>query len=189
METKRESSIGPGGAEPYATRTGSATVTIDRILPGPAERVWAYLTESDKRRQWFASGPMDLRPGGAVALTFRNNQLSGQPARADDGSADDVDHQLNGVIVRCEPMSLLVFRWGQNENASEVTFALSPHGGDTRMVVTHRRLESHGQLLSVSAGWHAHIGILLDILSDEPPRNFWPEHARLAKVYGERFVE
>ena len=28
------------------------TVQIKRVLPGPIERVWAYLTESDKRGQF-----------------------------------------------------------------------------------------------------------------------------------------
>ena len=56
----------PGTAvdEPYATMPAPATVRIERILPGPVERDWTYLTESDKRRQWFAAGPMELRPGG-----------------------------------------------------------------------------------------------------------------------------
>ena len=74
--------------------------------------------------------------------------------------------------------------------ASQVTFELSPHGGDTRILVTHRRLADRRQLLSVSAGWHVHIGILIDLLSGATPRrSFWPEHARLEKVYSERFAE
>ncbi len=178
------------GAEPYATMPAPATVRIERILPGPPERVWAYVTESDKRRKWVAEGPMDLRQDGAVALTFRNNDLSNEAGRP--GShcpAGGVDHQMNGVIVRCEPPRLLVFRWSQAAAASEVTFELSPLGGDTRMLVTHRRLADRKQLLSVSAGWHVHIGILRDLLSDEAPRSFWSEHGRLEKIYGERFAE
>lgn len=38
-------------AEPYATMPAPATVRIERILPGLIERVWAYLTESEKRRE------------------------------------------------------------------------------------------------------------------------------------------
>lgn len=37
--------------EPYATLPAPATVRIERVLPGPVERVWAYLTESEKRRE------------------------------------------------------------------------------------------------------------------------------------------
>src|SRR5690606_39019955 len=32
------------------------TVRFRRVLPGPIERVWAYLTEADKRAKWFAGG-------------------------------------------------------------------------------------------------------------------------------------
>jgi uncharacterized protein YndB with AHSA1/START domain len=33
----------------FATATATDTLRIERILPGPVERVWAYLTERDKR--------------------------------------------------------------------------------------------------------------------------------------------
>jgi hypothetical protein len=36
----------------YGALTAPATLMIQRLLPGPIERVWAYLTESDLRRQW-----------------------------------------------------------------------------------------------------------------------------------------
>ena len=133
---------------------------------------------------------MDLQPGGAAALTFRNDDLSVEAGRHDSAcSADGVTHQMNGTVVHSVPPRLLVFRWEARPKSSEVTFELSPHGSDTRLLLTHRRLADRRQLLSVSAGWHVHIGILMDLLSDEAPRSFWSEHARLEKVYGERFPE
>ena len=47
-----------------------ATVRLERLLPGPIERVWAYLTEADKRATWFAGGVFDLRVGGKANLYF-----------------------------------------------------------------------------------------------------------------------
>ena len=38
------------------TSTEPGTVRLERLLPGPIERVWAYLTESAKRATWFAAG-------------------------------------------------------------------------------------------------------------------------------------
>ena len=35
----------------YGQLIEPATLKIQRLLPGTAERVWAYLTESDLRRQ------------------------------------------------------------------------------------------------------------------------------------------
>ena len=32
----------------YGVQTAPDTVRIERLLPGPIERLWAYLTESDK---------------------------------------------------------------------------------------------------------------------------------------------
>jgi Glyoxalase/Bleomycin resistance protein/Dioxygenase superfamily len=41
-------------------------ISFMRVLPGPIERVWAYLTEPEKREKWFASGPMEFRASGRV---------------------------------------------------------------------------------------------------------------------------
>ncbi|MHB8911176.1 MAG: SRPBCC domain-containing protein [Lysobacter sp.] len=48
----------------FAAITEPGTVGIRRMLPGPIECVWAWLTESEPRRKWLASGEMDLRAGG-----------------------------------------------------------------------------------------------------------------------------
>ena len=50
------------------------TVKLERLLPGPVERVWAYITESDKRAKWLAAGEFDLRVGGRVRLEFDNSR-------------------------------------------------------------------------------------------------------------------
>ena len=47
----------------YGVLTEPATLTIQRMLPGPIERVWAYLTESDLRRKWLAAGEMEMKVG------------------------------------------------------------------------------------------------------------------------------
>ena len=58
--------------------TEAGAIRFERLLPGPIERVWAYLTESDKRGKWLASGPVELRVGGQVELHFRHADLSPQ---------------------------------------------------------------------------------------------------------------
>jgi uncharacterized protein YndB with AHSA1/START domain len=40
-----------------------AEVRFQRLLPGPIETVWAYLTDSRKHGEWFASGPIEPRAG------------------------------------------------------------------------------------------------------------------------------
>ena len=43
----------------FGALTEPATLTIERLLPGPIERIWSYLTESDMRSKWLASGSME----------------------------------------------------------------------------------------------------------------------------------
>ena len=45
----------------------AGTIRFERLLPGPIERVWAFLTESEKRKLWLAAGDFELRPGGKLA--------------------------------------------------------------------------------------------------------------------------
>src|SRR5688572_22374633 len=73
----------------FGVITEDATLTIQRLLPGPIERVWAYLTESDLRRQWMASGDMELKVGAPFELTWRNNELSNPPGKRPEGFGDE----------------------------------------------------------------------------------------------------
>jgi len=59
--------------------TAPRTVRIERALPGPIERVWAYLTEPDKRGAWLAGGPIELKEGGKVRLEFMHTNLTPEP--------------------------------------------------------------------------------------------------------------
>ena len=65
--------------------TEPATITIQRFLPGPIERVWAYLTESDLRRQWLAAGQMEMKVGAPFELVWRNNELTNPPGKRPEG--------------------------------------------------------------------------------------------------------
>ncbi len=62
----------------YGMIIETGTLRIQRLLPGPIERVWAYLTESDKRATWLAAGDMKLENGAQVELVFRNSDLTGE---------------------------------------------------------------------------------------------------------------
>src|ERR1700733_13906179 len=62
--------------EQYGKFTGPAEIRIVRTLPGPIERVWEYLTDSEKRSRWFAGGPMEPRQGGKLTLNFRHINLA-----------------------------------------------------------------------------------------------------------------
>ena len=62
--------------DPRATLIKPSTIRFERLLPGPVERVWAYLTESKKRATWLAAGEFDLR-GVASLLTGTGRDATG----------------------------------------------------------------------------------------------------------------
>jgi uncharacterized protein YndB with AHSA1/START domain len=167
----------------FGVVTEARTLRIRRVLPGPIERVWAYLTESDKRGRWLASGPMELRVGGKVELTFRNTELTGHGEPPPDKYQKYEGAGISGHVTRCEPPRLLSHTWGEG---SEVTFELTPEGENVLLVLTHRRLPDRTTMVSVASGWHTHLGILLDRLNRREPRPFWSTHARLEAEYEKR---
>jgi uncharacterized protein YndB with AHSA1/START domain len=172
----------------FGVVTEARTVRFQRVLPGPIERVWAYLTESEKRGRWLASGPMELRVGGRVELNFRHADLTPhveQPPEKYRNCADGVT--TYGRVTRCDPPRLLSYTWNEASGVgSEVTFELAPQGEDVLLVLTHRRLPDRATMLSFAGGWHTHLGILLDHLNGREPRPFWSTHARLEAEYDRR---
>ena len=163
------------------------TVRIERMLPGPVERVWDYLTDPDKRRTWLAAGAMDLEPGGRVEHLFRHPELSSEPTPERYRDFDD-SPVMRGEVTECDPPRLLAYTWPGDSGASEVTFELFPEGGDVLLVLTHRRLRDADTMVSVASGWDAHLGILIDRLSGHEPRGFWTAHARLEAHYRKRLA-
>jgi uncharacterized protein YndB with AHSA1/START domain len=163
--------------------TGARTLRIRRVLPGPIERVWAYLTESEKRGRWLATGPMELRVGGRVELTFRNSDLSAHPEPTPEKYRQYEGAGFQGRVTRCEPPRVLSYTWGDD---SEVTFELSPDGDNVLLVLTHRRLPDRTTMVRVASGWHTHLGILLDHLNGREPGPFWSALARLEAEYEKR---
>lgn len=172
----------------YGVVTGPGTVRFERVLPGPIERVWAYLTESEQRRTWLAPGPMELRVGGRVELHFRHANLSphAEPTPARYAQYQD-GARIDGHITQYDPPRLLSYTWDEGEgNASEVTFELTPQGEDVLLVLTHRRLGDRENRISVASGWHTHLGVLIDRLDGRNPSPFWLTHARLEAAYEQR---
>ncbi|MFC4174794.1 SRPBCC family protein [Microvirga sp. GCM10011540] len=172
----------------YGIVTAADTVRFERLLPGPIERVWAFLTESDKRARWLASGPMELRVGGGVELVFRNSELSSSPEVIPDKYRKYQDGAgFTAIVTRCEPPCLLSHTWGGNKGEeSEVTYELTPQGDRVRLVLTHRRLGGRAAMLSVSGGWHTHLDILVAQLEDRTPGPFWTTFGRLETEYETR---
>jgi len=164
--------------------TNSREVRLVRILPAPIERVWAFLTDAEKRGTWLARGPMDLRLGGRVHLAFDNAALSNHE-EPPEKYKECPSHQIEGVVTKCEPPDLLSFTW---PGGSDVSFELVPLGEETRMVLTHRRLNHTEESVSIAAGWHVHVAYLIARLSGQEPPRFWANHGRLEQEYAARLA-
>jgi uncharacterized protein YndB with AHSA1/START domain len=163
-----------------------------RLLPGPIERVWDYLTNGEKRAKWFAGGPMELRVGGKVDLLFRHSNLSPDEEPPEKyREVQDPGVNMTGEITQCEPPRLLGFTWeGDTPDAkSEVIFQLTPIGEDVELVLTHRRLGSDAERVNISGGWQIHTAILDAILSGSTPPPLWAAFSDLETFYGKRLEQ
>ena len=171
------------GALTGSVSTEDATLTLQRLLPGPIERIWAYLVESDLRRRWLAGGDMEPRVGAPFSLTWRNDELTTPPGTRPDGFG--AEHTLQSRITAIDPPRHLAFEWG---NTGGVTIDLAPEGDQVRLTLVHRRLPDRAMLLNVAAGWHAHLDILVARANDTThgPAPFWDQWAMLKAQYAER---
>jgi uncharacterized protein YndB with AHSA1/START domain len=168
------------------------TIRFERLLPGPVERVWGYLTKSEKRAQWLASGEMELRIDGKVELHFNHDNLTPH----DDPVPEKYRHHnegssMHGRITQLEPPKLLSYTWGESSGSdSEVTFKLDPQGKKVLLTLMHRRLGRDPELIKgIGAGWHTHLGILDDKLNSRTPQPFWAVHMNLEEQYEKLLAE
>jgi uncharacterized protein YndB with AHSA1/START domain len=165
----------------YGALTEPATLKIQRLLPGPIERVWAYLTESDLRRQWLAAGEMEMKVGAPVELVWRNDELTNPPGQRPPDFPDE--HRMQSRITELDPPHKLAITWG---STGGVSFELEPKGKDVLLTVIHRRVTDRATLLNVSGGWHMHLDILVARMSGKEPAPFWDGWSRLKKEYEQR---
>lgn len=166
----------------HASLIQPATLQISRLLPGPIDRVWSYLTDSTLRQKWLAAGPMDLREGGSFAFTWRNDTLTDPPSVRPEGFPEL--HSMAGKVLSVDPPKRIEFTWG--ERGGSVLIELEPRNGGVLLVLTHRRLPDHEATLNVGAGWHTHLDILVARLGSVEPEPFWPTWQRLRAEYDGR---
>lgn len=165
----------------FGALTEPATLTIERLLPGPIERVWAYLTESELRRKWLAAGPMEMKVGAPFEFVWRNDELSDPPGQRPPDFGDE--HRMQSRITEVDPPRKLAFAW---QGSGDVSFELEPRGDHVLLTVIHRRLPDRATLLKVGAGWHMHLDILVARATGRKPEPFWEGWSQLQKEYDKR---
>jgi uncharacterized protein YndB with AHSA1/START domain len=165
----------------YGVLTEPTTLKVQRLLPGPIERVWAYLTESDLRRQWLAAGHMQMKAGTPFELVWRNDELSDPPGKRPEGFPEE--QRMQCFVRECDALRKLVISW---RDSGDVSFELEQKGDEVLLTLVHRRLPNRASLLNHSAGWHMHLDLLVARANGRKAAPFWDGWARLKGDYENR---
>jgi uncharacterized protein YndB with AHSA1/START domain len=165
----------------YGALIEPTTLRIQRLLPGPIERIWAYLTDSELRRKWLAAGAMDMTIGAPFEFVWRNHELSDPPGTPPADLPEE--RRMQSRITELDPPRKLSIAWN---GSGDVTFELEPRGKGVLLTVTHRRLPDRPTMLKVSAGWHMHLDVLVARATGTEPAPFWEGWSRLQKEYDRR---
>lgn len=165
----------------YGTLTAPDTLRIERLLPGPIDRVWSYLTQGDLRRKWLAAGEMPLTRGAAFTLTWHNDDLTSPSGTRPEGFG--AEHSMTSRIIDVAPPHRLAFTFG---TATEVEIELREQGDKVRLTLTHRRIPDRGMALMVGPGWHAHLDVLQAQLGGPETAPFWDMWQKLRAEYEAR---
>lgn len=172
----------------YGNLIDESTVRFERLLPGPIERVWSFLTIGEKRAKWLCDGDVESAVGGTVDMHFHNLSLSGADDISRPEKYQDQPEKMSflGKVTRYEPPRILHHTWEFGDESSEVCYELSEQGDSVKLVLTHRRLESKAIIHDVSGGWHTHLNVLQDVLQGVKPRPFYKMQLHYESEYGER---
>jgi len=165
----------------YGALIEPATLKIERLLPGPVERVWAFLTQGELRRKWLAAGEMEMKVGAPFELVWRNDELTDPPGERPPGFS--AEHRMQSRITELDPPRKLAFAWA---GSGDVSFELRPLGQEVLLTVIHRRLPDRKTLMGVGSGWHAHLDLLAALAKGEALPPFWDHVVRLRQEYDRR---
>lgn len=147
-----------------------SAVCFVRILPGPIDKVWAMLTETERLPEWYGDGVIEPREGGKVAL---------------------MGGHIRGVVTGWQPQSLLAYTWNVFDPGETVSrfpisyleFALASEGKAVKLTLTHRPIpaEHHKR---TAMGWHTMLDLVEAGLNGEFPKraDLFPVNAALYGV-------
>jgi uncharacterized protein YndB with AHSA1/START domain len=160
----------------FGTLLDAQTIRFVRELPGPIERVWAYLTESDLKATWIGATEIPSTVGGETTMTWEGED--GEPG--------------GGLTIRTRVFDaphVLEYDWielhapGGAIRDSVVRFELAVHGDGVRLTLTHRALPIDSYP-TVAAGWHAHLDTLVAQLDGSGGPDAFARYAEIEPRYG-----
>ena len=162
----------------YGVLAEPGTLKFQRLIPGPTERVWKYLVESDLRCQWLAAGKMELKVGAPVEFIWRNDELNNPPRQRPAGFPEE--QRMQGRITALDAPRNLAIAW---DGFGEVSYGLESKGEDVLLTMIQRGLPNRDVVVMFGAGSHVHLDILAACLSGDKLPLFWDSWVRLQKEY------
>ena len=135
----------------------------DVLIAAPVERVWELITRAEHVGRWFgdAGAEIDLRPGGALSLTWSSYGT------------------FHGRVEAVEPPHRVLYRWLSTResraeptpgNSTLIEFTLAAEGDRTRVAVVESGFDAlevdaearAAALAAITEGWAAELRDLAD---------------------------
>ena len=142
------------------------TLTLERRLAAPRERVYKAWTDADEIRQWWALSGMtvgiadfDVRVGGRFRLGMRSRE----------GNL----YVVGGEYTEVDPPARLVDTWQWEEDGPgaeqvmRVTVEFLEDGDATRLVLTHEDFRDQEAAARHGAGWTNKLDCIEQYLREE----------------------
>ena len=147
------------------------TVRFQRLMPVPAEQVWAYLTETDLLSEWLGGGEIAAEIGGKIELRSGGPVIRGIVLVREDNK--HLSYSWNAYMpMSDEPVAseaILSFDLGSTEGGTLLSMSLGPIDLSLRSVT--------------AAGWHGLLDILRAGLAGEEAPDFMETVERVLPAY------
>ncbi len=138
----------------FAEIENRPALRFERRLAHPIDAVWRAITDPDELWHWFPSGvEVDLRIGGAMKFTFREQELENAPAT------------MQGEVTDLDRPRVFAFFWGGDQLRFELEPTDGGRGTNLRFTV---RLDARDKAARDAAGWHVCLDRLEQQLSGVP---------------------
>lgn len=178
-------------ADDLARVLSADTVRVERVLKAKPDRVWSYLVEAEKRKRWFCGGDdIPATPGVAFKTAFNHANITDEkpPEKYKRFDGTQPDLVFTEFVLEYDPPRRLRTGFGGagDQSPSEVLYELKPEGDYTRLVITHSKLPSRGDMVGVGAGWNSHLDVLEDEFAERRNKDFWTKHARYSAALEEK---
>ncbi len=157
------------------------TVRFERLLPGPLERVWSYLTERDRLATWLTDdGEVPAQVGESFVLRMKGSEEN-VPER------EGYEAATYGKVLAYDPPRHLEYVWGVRgpDGAmmnSTVSFDLEPRGDKVALTLTHRGVMKGFESRTLG-GWHVLLDGLRAALEGSAPPDFMARFHELEPQY------